>query len=337
MIVAVPVSDFAALFLARHPRLANYVDTDEVNAQAGLLHANGLEGLNAKVLASPSGEVLDVIAEHNIAAMLARREFTDLQHEPPSMSRPIDLIGMYAGHRCYRIEVKRLAASEHDDLHSTVMQTLNTALESHTESIVIQMHVRDSFEAADINALVRHVKEALRQPRMEQAYTFAPDEETVAWYTFHPAVNATRPRVATLGDVDVRDVTGVDASRVQSKVKRAYDKFKVCPDDDAVHLAALEVDNTIHLAHAAEALYGREYATFTRQGYAGSGRHPGGAFSRGLHSRLGGLVVARRAERHGLFVPYTFILFPNPGVALPVGEVVKALGVERVLGPDDFP
>src|SRR6266542_2223988 len=88
-IVAVPVSDFAALFLARHPRLANYVDTDEVNAQAGILHAHGLEGLNAKVLASPSGEVLDVIAEHNIAAMLARREFTDLQHEPPSMSRPI--------------------------------------------------------------------------------------------------------------------------------------------------------------------------------------------------------------------------------------------------------
>lgn len=337
MIVAVPVSDSAALFLGRHPRFADYVDADQVNAQAELLRANGLEVLNEKVLASPSGEVLDVIAEHNMAAMLVRREFTDLQHEPPSMSRPVDLVGVHTG-RCYRVEVKRLAASEHDELHSTVMHTLNTALESSTESILIQMHLRESFEAADINGLVRHVKQALRQPRMEQAYTFGPDQEASVSYTFHPDANATRPRVGILGDMGVlRDVTGDDERRVRGKVKRAYDKFKTCPDDGAVHLLVLEADNTIHLAHVAAALYGREYATFTRQGYAGSGRHPDGAFSRGLHSRFGGVVVARRAERHRLFCAYTFILFWNPGGTLPVREVVEALQVERVVGPNDFP
>src|SRR5262249_18273691 len=145
----------------------------------------------------------------------------------------------------------------------------------------------------------------------EKAYMFAPDGEEVAWYTFHLAVGATRPRVATLGDVEVRDVTGVDASRVQRKLRRAYEKFKVCPKDDAVHLLALEVDNTIHLAHVAKALYGREYVTFTRHDYVERGRHPGGAFSRGLHSRLGGLVVARRGERERfrLFASYSLILF----------------------------
>jgi hypothetical protein len=53
--------------------------------------------------------------------------------------------------------------------------------------------------------------------------------------------------------------------------------------------------------------------------------------------RLGGVVVARRAERHRLFCPYTFTLFGNPGGALPVPDVVQALGEERVLGPEDFP
>jgi hypothetical protein len=149
MIVAVPVSDFAALFLLRHRHFADFVDEDETNAQSELLRANGLDALNTKVLAAPSGEVLGVIAEHNMGAMLVRREFTDLQHEPPSMSRPVDFVGMYAGRR-YRVEVKRLAASEHDELHSTVMHTLKTALASHTESIVLQVHLRESFEAADI-------------------------------------------------------------------------------------------------------------------------------------------------------------------------------------------
>jgi hypothetical protein len=105
------------------------VDAKEVNEQAELLRANGLDVLNTKVLMSPSAEVLDVIAEHNMAAVLARRQFRELQPELPSTSRPVDFVGVQAGH-CYRIEVKRLGASEHEDLHSSVMQTVNIALES---------------------------------------------------------------------------------------------------------------------------------------------------------------------------------------------------------------
>jgi hypothetical protein len=328
-----PMNDFSAVFVSRHLRFADYVDADEANSQAELLRKIGLDALNRKVLASPSEGVLDVIAEHNMAAMLVRRDFTDLQHEPSSMSRPVDLVGVHRG-RYYRVEVKRLAASERDDLHSTVMQTLNKALESNTESIVIQMQLSESFEAADINALVRHVKQALREQRMEEALVFAPDEETAVSYKFRRSANARNPYVGILGYMGVaHDVTGVDASRVLSKVKRAYDKFKACPDDGGVRLVALEVDNTIELVDVAEALYGREYATFTSHGYSGTG----GAFSRGLHSRLGGLVVARRAERYRLFCSYTFTLFENPGGALPVADVVQALGVELALGPRDFP
>jgi hypothetical protein len=218
------------------------------------------------------------------------------------------------------------------------MHTINRALESNTGSIVIQMQLGESFEAADINALVRHVKEAVRQPRMEKAYVFSADEEPVASYTLHPGSKVTHPLVGIVGYMGVvRDVTGVDASRVQSKVKRAYAKFQACQDDDAVHLVALEVDDTIHLAHVAEALYGREYATFTRQGYAGSGRHPGGAFSRDQYSRLGGVLIARRAGRYRLFVPYNLTLFANPGGTMPVDKVAEALGVGEVLGPEDYP
>jgi hypothetical protein len=331
------MSGFAASFIARHPRFADYVNADEANTQAELLKANGLDVLNVRVVAAPSSEVLDVITEHNLAAMLVSCGFTDLEHEPASMSRPVDLVGMYMRRR-FRIEVKRLAASERDDLHSTVMQTLNKALESNTESIVIQMQLSESFEAADINALVRHVKQALREQRMEEALVFAPDEETAVSYKFRRSANARNPYVGILGYMGVaHDVTSVDASRVLSKVKRAYDKFKACPDDGGVRLVALEVDNTIELVDVAEALYGREYATFTSHGYSGRGRHPGGAFSRGLHSRLGGLVGARRAERYRLFCSYTFTLFENPGGALPVAGVVQALGVELALGPRDFP
>ncbi len=331
--------DFAALLLARHPRFGDFTDTDQANAQAELLRVNGLDALNVNVLQSPLAEVLDVIAEHNTAAMLLRLGFTDLRYEPPSMPRPVDFVGTRGG-RCYRIEVKRLGASQHDDLQSTVMETLNRALESNTERVAIDMHLQESFEAADLNELVRHVKRALRDPSPGQRHTFAPDEEVAASYEFHPSARAEHPYVAALGDFgfELRDVTGVEASRVVGKVRRAYAKFKACADDGAVHLVALVVYNTTHLSDVAEALYGREHSKWTRHGYAGLGREPGGAFSpgSGRHSRLGGLIVARSTTRFRLFCAYAFTLFVNPGGGLPVAEVAEALGANRVLGPDDF-
>ena len=332
-----PTRDFAALFLARHPNWGDFLDEDMANSQAELLSANGLDALNTKVLQSPVTEVLDVIAEHNTGAMLVRLGVTGLQHEPSSMSKPIDFVGARGG-RYYRVEVKRLAASEHDQLHLTVLEEVKRALRSNTTTgIAIELHLRESFEAPDVNLLVRHVKEALRAPVMEKPYTFTADGESIAWYTFRPDANATHPRVRSVADLDMRNVTGVDAARVRSQLKRAYDKFKICPTDDAVHLVILEVDNMIHFAQIAEALYGREYATFTRSGYAGSGRDPSGAFFRGRHSRLGALVVARRADRQRLFGAYTLSLFLNPAASLMVPEVVEALGVEQVLHAGDFP
>jgi hypothetical protein len=61
-----------------------------VRAQGG--RRAGLDSLNRKVLAAPANEVLDLIAEHNMAAMLVRREFAYLQHEPPSMSKPVTFL-----------------------------------------------------------------------------------------------------------------------------------------------------------------------------------------------------------------------------------------------------
>jgi hypothetical protein len=91
--------------------------------------------------------------------------------------------------------------------------------------------LHESFEAADINALVRHVEQALREPRMEEVYTFAVDDEIVTSYRLSPSSRG-HPCVGVLGDYlgEMRDVTGVDASRVLGKVRKAYAKFKVCPN-----------------------------------------------------------------------------------------------------------
>src|SRR5258708_21508891 len=126
MIVTVPATDFADLSLARHPRFSGFVDSDEANAQAALLRANGLDTVNAKVLRSPLAEVLDVITEHNVGAMLVRRGLTALQHEPLSMAKPVDFVGARGG-RSYLVEVRRLAASERDTLGATPAAPLSTA------------------------------------------------------------------------------------------------------------------------------------------------------------------------------------------------------------------
>lgn len=66
------MQNFAALFCERQPHLADFVDAHEASEQAELLRANGLPTLNERALASPAAEVLDVIAEHNMAAVLLR-------------------------------------------------------------------------------------------------------------------------------------------------------------------------------------------------------------------------------------------------------------------------
>ena len=70
---------------------------------------------------------------------------------------------------------------------------------------------------------------------MDEVYTFAVDDEIVASCRLRPASRG-HPYVGILGDYlgEMRDVTGVDASRVLGKVRKAYAKFKVCPNDDAV-------------------------------------------------------------------------------------------------------
>ncbi len=58
--------------------------------------------------------------------------------EPPSMPRPINLIASWEG-RTYRVEVKRLASSEHDEFHSKAMKTLNRALETQEQQMIISL------------------------------------------------------------------------------------------------------------------------------------------------------------------------------------------------------
>jgi hypothetical protein len=138
-------------------------------------------------------------------------------------------------------------------------------------------------------------------------------------------------------NLDMRDITGFDEARVAGKVRRAYEQFKTAPSDGALHFLVLETDHTVHFGTVADALFGREYVDFMVGGGMRRGRHNDGVFCRGQHSRLTGVLIARRAARHRLFTPYKLTFFPNPGGAMPVDEMMSALDVEEILGPDDYP
>jgi len=121
-------------------------------------------------------------------------------------------------------------------------------------------------------------------------------------------------------------------------VKNAYEKFKRAPADGAVHLVVLEADRTtLHLHSVGSALYGEERIGFVAgRPEVVQSRANDGLFCRDSHSRLGGVLVARRAA-YRLFVPYRLSFFPNPAADLSVVEVVEALGGEAVFGPNDYP
>lgn len=327
---------FSALLCERHPGLVSFIEPAEADEQAELLLANGLKALNDKVLASPMPGVLDLIAEHNMAAMLLQRGFVEVEYEPSSLSRPVDLVGAWSGRR-YRIEVKRLAASDHDMLHTTTMKALNAALKSNHEPVAISLWLAETFESHDINELVRHVKASLQGWHDGAEYYYPSPGDWYARYKVHHSATAEHPRVRATGDANMLNVTGKSAARVQGKIKRAYEQFKAGPADDAFHLVTLEVDKTIHLSSVSDALYGEEYFAFYKQGGEARGRFKNGAFCQGEYSRLGGLVVARRVVSHRLFGRYTLTLFPNPAASLPVDDVRAALGIGNVLGPTDYP
>jgi hypothetical protein len=136
------------------------------------------------------------------------------------MRRPVDLVGQHGGHR-YAGEVKRLAASKHDDLHGKTMKTLNGAREADDVAVAISVELTEAFEAIHINTLVQHVKATLRRGATEDTYLFPSEHNWVARYKLYPASQDPHARVVmlgdALGDVDMRDVTGVDQARVGTR------------------------------------------------------------------------------------------------------------------------
>lgn len=182
------MGDFARRFFGKHPHLAAYGGEHEADEQAALLRAHGLHALNKRLLACASHEVLDIVAEHNVAAMLIQRGFIALEYEPLSMPRPVDLVASRNGHS-YRIEVKRLALSGHDELHANVMATLNHALEAHSEQVMIRLKIAELFKPKHINSLVRHVKDSVRQWQEGRAYYFLSEEHSLAHYYWTASAN----------------------------------------------------------------------------------------------------------------------------------------------------
>jgi hypothetical protein len=321
---------FARLLLAQYPTLTDFIDPVDADRQAALLTAAGLDAVNEMVLRAPTlSTVVDAIAEHTVGVLLVHQGFTGLQYEPPTMAKPVDFVGIREGRR-YWLEVKRLGASEHDILHSTVMASLNNALESDSEPVSLHLELAETFTARQTNVLIRHVKATLRHGATSGTYTFPSEERAwAARYTLHMAPTRTHPHVTVLGDAldELRDVTGVEQDRVRHKVQNAYTKLGQAVEGFAA--VVLQVDRTVPDHVIGEALYGLEHFTFTRRSITG-GRTPNGLFSRGRYSGLTAVVVARRPA-YRLFLPYTLVVFPHPGApAASVRELGTALSADQV-------
>jgi hypothetical protein len=230
------------------------------------------------------------------------------------MSRPVDVVGTHGAQR-YAIEVKRLAASEHDDLHGKTMATLNTALEAEKVPIAVSVELAETFADTDIKGLVRHVKATLRREMARGPHWFPSESGWLTRYELYSAPHRAHARVIMLGDAlhnGMREVTGVDEVRVRHKIQDAYGKFN---RDllDVANVVILQTDNTVHLGAVSQALYGREFIDFHRgSDEVTAGRYKDGLLSKGRYSALDAVVVARRSARR-LFAPLDLALFSNPG------------------------
>jgi hypothetical protein len=325
---------FGARFFAQYPHWSNVATEQEVNDRAALLRAHGLATLNERLVTSPPERALDTVAEHNVAIMLIGLGFVDIQYEPSSVAKPVEFVTRH-GKNLYRLEVKRLAASERDRTHDRLIKALNEALRPEPCPVLVMLEIGD-FDRKQTNALVRHVKQALKTGGNADHHLPSTGQWSVRYY-FVPSKIFTNPHVLYAADGEVRDVTGMDSSRVKNKVKKAYDKFAAMATDDVVNIVALEMDRTVHLSTVSEALYGTERTrTFRDQPEPVLDRSPNGIFSQGRHSKLHGVLVVRR-KAHRLFADYEHLLLYNPSAMLLVPTVASAFGVERVLTPDEFP
>ncbi len=326
------LADFGARFFAQYPHWSDFATEQEVNDRAAVLGAHGLAALNERLVTSPPERALDTVAEHNTATMLIGLGFVDIQYEPPSMAKPVDFIAR-RGETLYRLEVKRLAAPEHERKHDRLIKALNEALRRELYPVFVMLEISD-FDRIQTNDLIRHVKQALKTDS-NAVHHFPPTGQWSVRYYFVQSKACTNPRVLYAADAEIREVTGIDAGRVKEKIKKSYDKFAATVTDDAVNLVVIEMDRTVHLSTVSEALYGTECFRVSRDHPEPVlGRTPNGIFSRGRHSKLHGVLVVRR-KAHRLFADYERLLLYNPGAAL--ADQAAAFGVERVLTPDEFP
>lgn len=193
------------------------------------------------------------------------------------------------------------------------------------------------FEPKHAAPLVKSIRTALKNS-LDEEHFFPARNKWIASYHFTRSKRLRHASIATVQDVELRNVTGFEAYRVKKKIAKAYEKFPAPAPATTINLVVLEIDRTVHLSAVSDALYGTEHLLL-RRGIEGirPARKPDGFFSRGHGSRLHGVVVIRRT-RHWLFVPYEMLLFPSPKVLPPILERTReALGIDRVLGAEQFP
>ncbi len=293
-----------------------------------LLENRGLGGLNRR-LGEGGRKILDTVAEHNFAVMLARVRGREVRmsYEPKRELHPPADFKIEMEEITYWVQMKRFARSERENRQDTAIRSIARLSKHIKVGRFFACELTPAFSEADVPRLMEYLASVAECAQNGQRFSFCTEGSERAIVEFWSPKDARLDHltVGFAGDLGMVEVTGVAKEQIRQSLKKATIAYTWKVGRNTINLIVVESDNAKDI-DICDALFGTE-----RQKRDGWVRGNDGLFQETEFSgKVAGVIVIKRKEPKPV-CEYCMMLYVNEAHLAHLENIKRLMPFEKVI------
>lgn len=293
-----------------------------------LLEQKGLSELSKRLFSQTKRvHFLSALTEHNFTANLLKSkpliQNEQIKYEPNDTcsNRPPDLHININGNN-YWIQIKRFSELKYQNIQNRIYDEIDNKFSCMSAAKFIILRISNDFNANDIDALVKFVREKSSGNNNEEEYVFIGSKKGKAKFYFREPnhLKLHHLTLETIGDANKTDmnssvnITGFAKDQIKSSLLNAAGAFIEESNKKNINVIVAESDEPSHdMFDLCESLYGTVFPKYdTASHKVRCYRHHDGLFNDdSFAKKIAGVIVIRK-KNHAIIDDYWQVLCSNP-------------------------
>lgn len=312
-------------------------EIEKLAANMPIIQQAGLERLHKKLMDCKSRNIWAFIAEYNFAIeLLKANPGVPVEYEPDYLSPPPDFVVKKDG-ITFWMQMKKLSTGERENKRDKIFQAIKEKLSDIGIPKFITIMIAEDFTEDDIEPLVAVIrKKALKKNNKYYRFQYK-NRPMKAQFSF---VRPRRVKLESLflgatGDVQMVNVTGLDADQVKNSIRKATNAFTWDCDSSNINLVVMEADNMRNI-DVGEACFGTEFMLYQGGRTGWSRKDDGFLNQQDYSSKVAGVIAVRRIESEPIPSGYSKTLFVNERYADSIDAIKQVIDIDEVFHLHDY-